>query len=148
MHILKKFALAAFWVVTIVLSAAVSTKADALSKWNLRACEIAGPANLDTPTANRMMAIVHTAMYEAVNAITKRYPASDRKIDAPAGASVDAAIAAAARGTLIKMVASKEAEIESAYQASLAAIPDGKSRADGISVGEQAAVAVLSARTD
>ena len=101
-----------------------------------------------SPPANRMMAIVHTAMYEAVNAITKRYPASDRKIDAPAGASVDAAIAAAARGTLIKMVASKEAEIESAYQASLAAIPDGKSRADGISVGEQAAVAVLSARTD
>lgn len=105
-----------------------SVLADAVIDWNIRACEIAGPSNFDTPTSNRVLAIMHTAIYEAVNAITKKYPAGELKIDAPASASIDAAIAAAGRTTLLKIAPAKEAEIEAAYQAALAKIPDGIQR--------------------
>jgi hypothetical protein len=123
-------------------------RGDAVTDWNVRACDLAGPANLDTPTSNRMMAIVHTAIYDAVNAITKRYPGRAEKIAAAPGASVDAAVAAASRVALLQLVPSKQSEVESAYRTALAAIPDGQAKADGISVGEKAAAAVLSARSD
>jgi hypothetical protein len=40
----------------------------------------------------------------------------------------------------------KQQEIDSAYQASLAKIADGKSKTDGIAVGEKAAAAILTTR--
>jgi len=134
--------------VAFILAAPSAANADAVGDWNTRACDIAGPANLDTPTANRVLAIFHTAIYEAVNAITKRYPASESKIDSSSGASVDAAVAAASRATLIRLVTSQQTEIESVYQSVLASIPDGKAKTDGIRAGEQAAAAILAARTD
>ena len=80
----------------VVLFFVPAAKADAVIDWNVKACEIAaGPASFDTPTANRMLAVMHTAIYEAVNAITRRYPQSEIKLEAPAGASIDAAVAAA-----------------------------------------------------
>ena len=72
-------------------------RADAVIEWNNRVCEWAGPATFDTPTANRALAIMHTAIYLAVNAITKQYPANELQFDAAPGASVDAAVAAASR---------------------------------------------------
>ena len=78
-------------------------------------------------------------MYEAANAITKRYPASGLKLEAAPGASVDAAVAAANRATLAKLVPSQQAAIDTAYQAALATIADGPAKTAGIAVGEQAA---------
>jgi hypothetical protein len=83
-----------------LLILAPSAKADAVTEWNIRACDITGPPAFDTPSANRAVATMHTAIYEAVNAITKRYPSGDLKINPPSGASVDAAVASAARTAL------------------------------------------------
>jgi len=123
-------------------------RADAVADWNVRACDIAGPANLDTPTANRMLAIVHTAIYEAVNAITRRYPPGDLNIEAASGASVDAAVAAASRTALLELVPSKRGEIDEAYRSALAPVAESKAKIDGIDVGERAARSVLTKRTD
>jgi len=87
----------------IFISASLA-RADSVTEWNTRACELGAPPNFDTPTANRIIAIMHTAIYEAVNAITKKYPAGDVKIDAPNDASVDAAVATAASITLEKLM--------------------------------------------
>ena len=73
-----------------------------------------------TSPANRAMAIANTAVYEAVNAITRRYPAGALKLEAAPGASVDAAIAAANRTALAKLLPSQQAAIDGAYQAALA----------------------------
>lgn len=129
-----------------ILTIVPAVMADAVTDWNVKACEIAGPASFDTPTANRMLAVMHTAIYEAVNSITKRYPASGMKIDAPPGASVEAAIAAAGRATLLKFAPARSAEIEAAYTAALSTVAAGKARADGINVGELAAAAVIASR--
>ena len=141
----KKFAV---MLSIIFLYTVPSVRADAVTEWNTRVCELIGPASFDAPNANRMLAIVQTAVYEAVNAITKKYPAGDLKIDAAPGASVDAAVAAASRGVLIKLAASKETEVEAAYRTALSTIPDGPAKTNGIAAGERAAAAVLAIRVD
>lgn len=135
-------------VTAIFLFTASPTYADAVTDWNVKACEILGPTSFDTPNANRMLAVMHTAIYEAVNAITRKYSSGDLKIDAAPGASVDAAVAAAGRATLVKLAPVKESEIESIYRSALASIPEGAAKADGIAAGEKAAAAILAMRND
>ena len=122
--------------------------ADAVCDWNTKAGEIVVSARMGPPPANRAMAIANTAAYEAVNAITKRYPAGALKLEAAPGASVDAAIAAAHRTALAKLLPSQQAAIDAAYQAALAKIADGAAKTSGIALGEQAAAAILALRAD
>ena len=110
-----------------------NANADVITDWNIKAGEIVTESKLGTPPAIRAMAIVQTSVYEAVNAT------------AP-GASVDAAVAAANRATLTKLMPSQQASIDAAYQAALAQVADGPAKTAGIAVGEQAAAAVLARR--
>ncbi|MFI5119009.1 MAG: vanadium-dependent haloperoxidase [Thermoanaerobaculia bacterium] len=126
---------------------AASAYADVVTDANAKAADIASrqPA---TPIAVRTMAIVQVSVFEAVNAITGRYPAYRVQIAAPSGASAEAAVAAATRTALLKLMPAQRAAIEEDYQAALKALPDARTRADGIAVGEQAAAAILAARAD
>lgn len=125
-----------------------SAHADVITDWNVKAGDIVVEAKLGAPPANRVLAIVHTAVYEAANAITKRYPASGLKLEPAPGAAIDAAIAAANHATLTKLVPSQQAAIDSAYQAALAKIADGAAKTAGIAVGEKAAAAFLALRAE
>ena len=139
------------WALLVFAAAFVASPAaiaDAVCDWNTTAGEIVVSARMGPPPANRAMAIVHTAVYEAVNAITKRYPAGTLKLDAAPGASVDAAIAAASRTALAKLLPSQQSAIDVAYQAALANVAEGAAKTSGIAVGEQAATAILAMRAD
>lgn len=126
---------------------AAATHADVVADWNLKANDIVLAGKLGPPPAYRAMAITQVAVFEAVNAITGRYAASGRVAQEPApGASVDAAVAAATRGTLGKLLPAQQPEIDAAYRAALAAVPDGPARSAGIAVGEKAAAATLALR--
>ena len=131
-----------------VLSNAAVVRADSVTEWNARACDLVATTNLDTPSANRALAIMHTAIYEAVNAITKKYPASALKLNATGGASVDAAVAGASRATLVKLVPAKAIDVEVAFQKVMAAIPNGASKDAGVLIGERAANAILASRAE
>ena len=120
--------------------------ADTVVDWNIKAVDIVTDAKLGPPAANRVLAIVQTAVFEAANAISKRYPVSDLKLEAASGASVDAAIASANRSTLLKLLPAQQGAIDAAYQAALAAIADGPAKSDGIAAGEKAAAAVFAWR--
>jgi hypothetical protein len=137
-----------FLFVAVSLLPGPMARADVVTDWNVKAGELVFEAKLGAPPANRVMAIVHTAVYEAANAITKRYPASGLKLETAPGASVDAAIAAANRATLAKLVPSQHAAIDKAYQAALARIADGPAKTEGVAVGEKAAAAILASRAD
>jgi len=134
-------------VVAAALLAGPMAQADVVTDWNVTAGDIAVAAKLPPP-AYRVMAMVQSAVYEAVNAITKRYPPDRVKLDVAPGASVDAAIAAANRATLLKLVPSQQAAIDSAYQTALSAIADGPAKTAGIEVGDKAAAAILALRAD
>ena len=140
------------WVVLPVAAASLlagpMATADVITDWNATAADITVGSGLPTPPANRMMAMVQTAVYEAVNAITKRYPGDRITLNAAPGASVDAAVAAANRAMLSRLVPAQQAAIDKAYASALAAIPDSAAKTAGITVGEQAAAAVLAWRAD
>jgi len=138
----------ASWILAASLLASPLAKADVVTDWNIKGGEVVVAAGLGAPPATRVLAIVQTAVYEAANAITKRYPPSGLKLDAAPGASVDAAVAAASRATLVRLVPSQQAAVDTAYQAALAKIPDGPAKTAGIAVGDQAAAAVLAMRAD
>ena len=135
-------------VVAAALLASPMAQADVVTDWNITATDIAVAANLPPPPTNRVMALAQSAVYEAVNAITKRYPGDRVKLDAAPGASVEAAVAAANRATLSKLVPAQQAAIDSAYQTALSALPDGPAKTGGIAVGDQAAAAILTLRAD
>ncbi len=122
---------------------ATSSRADAVTDWNLKACDMVVEAKLGTPPAMRVLAIVHTAVYEAANAITRRYPAGTLQLAAAPDASVDAAVAAANQATLVKLLPTLQPAIDSAYQAALGKIAEGPAKTAGIAVGAKAAAAVL-----
>ena len=130
-----------------LLAGACGASADVITDWNAKAGELVVEAKLGTPPANRVLAIVQTAVHDGVNTITRRYPAPPQTEPAP-GASVDAAVAAANRVALTKLIPSQQAAIEAAYQAALATIADGPAKTAGIAVGERAAAAVLASRAD
>jgi hypothetical protein len=122
--------------------------ADVVTDWNVTAADITVAAGLGPPPANRMLAMVQTAVYEAVNAITKRYPPDRATPNAAPDASVAAAVAAANRAMLSRLVPSQQAAIDKAYGSALAAIADGPAKTAGVAAGEQAAAAVLAWRAD
>jgi hypothetical protein len=94
------------------------------------------------------MALAQNAVFEAVNAITSRYP-RDRVDFGPAqGASIDAAIAAASRAVLLHEAPTLKQQTEAAYQQALAKIPEGDARTRGINIGERAAADVIDKHPD
>jgi hypothetical protein len=135
-------------VVAMMAGATPSAFADVVTDWNVKAGDIAVGAKLPPGMPYRAMAAVQFAVYEAVNAITKRYPSDRVKLDAAPGASLEAAVAATNRVMLANLAPAQQAALDSAYQSALAAIPDGPAKMEGIAVGESAAKAVLSLCAD
>src|SRR4249919_2228307 len=128
------------WMVIAIALASVlrvpTAMADVVTDWNVTANDIVIAAGQPPPPANRTLAMVQTAVYEAVNAITKRYPADRVTPNAAPDASIAAAVAAANRATLSRLAPSQQAAIDKAYGSALAVIADGPAKTAGIAVGE------------
>ncbi|HZV39407.1 MAG TPA: hypothetical protein VFF96_11730, partial [Pseudoxanthomonas sp.] len=125
-----------------LLATGLPVQADAITDCNLEAGKIIVAADLKPPPANRVLAIVHTAAYQAVNAITRHYPDDGLMPGAAPDASIDAAVAAASHAALSKLLPAQQAAIDASYQAALAKIADGPAKSAGIGVGQRAAQAV------
>jgi hypothetical protein len=147
------------------LGLALAAPVDPVIAWNANAGTAAVKAcmnaldNNDPFHESRMYAMMHIAVHDALNAIDRKYQpyAFDKK--AEAGASPDAAVAAAAHDVLVPTIGQlppdlfkKEcidagtASIEASYTAALAAIPDGAAKEQGIVVGRASAAAILAKR--
>jgi hypothetical protein len=123
-------------------------RADVVTDWNLTAIRASQAAGQPNPMFARNMAMVHAAVYDAINAIDRRHTAYAVDIQAKPGASIDAAAAAAAYEVLTKLYWSQTAAFDVALEGSLAAIPDGPARADGMAVGKDVAETLMALRKD
>jgi hypothetical protein len=96
----------------------------------------------------RAMAIVHIAMFDAVNAITGGYRSYTGMTRERRPASIDAAIATAAHATLVKMFPSQSASFDSLYAADIARLPPAIEQRKnlGIAIGNRAATRILGMR--
>jgi hypothetical protein len=131
----------------MILAGAPGANADVITDANARAADAASRIP-STPIAVRTMAIVQVSVFEAVNAVTGRYPPQRAKLSPAPGASVEAAVAAATRTALSKLMPAQQAAIDADYQALLASVPDGPAKAAGIALGEQAATAIVALCAD
>jgi hypothetical protein len=127
-----------------VLATAGLAQADAVTDWN-RTATTAG-AEISPLAQSRLFAMVHAAIYDAVNSIQHRGSPYILEASAASDASPEAAVAAAARGVLFALVESRRTEIEAAYQAAIADVPNLSARTAGINVGRMAAASILARR--
>ncbi len=134
-------------VVTLSFGPAVA-KADPVLDWNEIAVNTA-VANGQNPFAQaRFGAIVQVAVFEAVNAITGDYRPYLGSIVAPHGASANAAAIQAAYRVLSTYFPASASTLDAARANSLASIPDGQAKIDGIATGEAAADALIALRAN
>ncbi|MEU8001329.1 vanadium-dependent haloperoxidase [Catellatospora sp. NPDC049111] len=128
--------------------AAVLSAVNAVVVWNQHTEDTirnAGPFVPHVALINRAM--VHGAVYDAVNGITRTHRPYLVQVEAQPGDSVDAAAATAAFRLLKHLFPAQSAALQIKYDAALAAVPDGPAKLGGITDGEQAATAMITART-
>ena len=94
------------------------------------------------------MAIVHTAVFDAMNAVVGGYQSYTGLHPAPLGTSVEAAIAVAAHDTLAALFSSQEDDLDQVLAEDLRIIPEGRAKTLGITLGQAAADAILARRED
>jgi hypothetical protein len=94
----------------------------------------------------RNMALVHVAMFDAVNAIDGSYEQYAAKVKASSGASQEAAAAQAAHDTLVALYPSRQAVFDAALAEDLAGIPRGRAR-QGVAIGQEVARQILELRS-
>lgn len=123
-----------------VLAVSLAVKADEVTDWNaiMQATVSAGNANIQARSA----AIAQLAVFEAVNSIVGDYEPY-LGMTAPEGASPDAAAVAAAYTALVTLYPASNAVLNASLVVSLAQIPDGPAKDAGITVGQEAATAML-----
>ena len=114
--------------------------------WNVNTLGAAVTAGIAPAVTNLYMAMVHGAIYDAVNAIAGKYQPYMEGLAADPTASKVAAAAAAAHGVLAGSFPDQAADLQALLEASLATVPDGAAKDAGIAVGEAAAAAMLAAR--
>jgi hypothetical protein len=130
------------------LFGAAVAKADVVLDWNVIAVNTA-VTNGQNPFAQaRYAAIVQLAVFESVNAITGEYHPYLGTIVAPPGACPEAAAIQAAYRVLSTYFPMTASPLAAERAKSLASIPDGQPKTDGIATGDAAALAMIALRAN
>src|SRR5882724_10592199 len=120
-------------------------------RWNRTLLSVVRTPGAQSPTVHptRSFAILHAAIYDAVNAIDRTHrPYLVRLSGVPRDASQEAAAAAAAHQVLVALYPGFQAALDTALQQSLAQIPDGSDKAEGIRIGQTVADRILALRSN
>lgn len=121
--------------------------ADAVIQWNQILLDAIRTDRTAPPVASRDLAIVHTAIFDAVNAIDRQYAPYAATVVVHPRASKEAAAVSAAYETLVSLFPAQKTMFDAKYAAALNAIPDGQAETDGVNAGKAVAGQILSLRT-
>src|SRR5262245_46238316 len=127
---------------------------DAVRHWNEIAINASGldhtrivPEQLGPGRSSRAMAIVHIAVFDAVNAIVGGYHGYTDVVRAPKSTDMEAAVAQAAHDTLAALFPSQAASFDAWLAEDLAAIRDGHAKSNGVDLGQRVAATILALRS-
>src|SRR4051812_10971476 len=98
--------------------------------------------------AARAIAIVHIAIFEAVNAIDGLCKSYVGMAPAPADTSMNCAIAQAAHDTLCAMFPSQRPTFDTLLTKELGQVPNGRTKKEGVMLGQRCAAKVLALRAN
>lgn len=134
----------------LLLIRLVATAQNTVTDWNAIGIAAArgstAPGSATPGGTGIYMAYVHLAVYNAVNAIDGRFQPYKYSLNAPAGASADAAVIEASYRTLLYLLPDQATFLATQYNSSLAAIPNDDAKAKGQALGLASADALISIR--
>jgi len=118
-------------------------------EWNKALLRIVRTPGAQPPTVHptRSFAILHAAIYDAVNSIDRTHAPYLIRLSSRA-ASQEAAATAAAHEVLIALYPSFSAQLDAQLQQSLAQVPDGARKTEGVRIGLEVADRILALRAD
>jgi hypothetical protein len=120
-----------------------------VTSWDATAMQATVAAGFGPAPAYMVFAYAGIAVYDASVAVLGGGDPFAVEVQAPPGASAEAAVSAAAYQVLLHhFPLQAEAVLDPAYEASLASIPDGAAEDAGVTVGEQVAAALIELRED
>jgi hypothetical protein len=134
----------------VLLNAPTTADANALDDWNAIASHTILVTANRGGTGNVDFAYVYIAIYDAVNAIDRGhtvFAVTPKPTTPTAGASLDAATAAAAYTVLKWLFPSQAADLTNTYNLYVSGLP-AAGKADGIQVGTEVGDALIALRTD
>jgi hypothetical protein len=121
-------------------SSAREARTDVVIQWNQQVISAGGPQ------IQRTLAMVHVAMFDAMNATDPRYAPYLTLPAPPPATNAQAAAAAAAYGVLVRLMPDERPVLTAALNRSLADTPDGPGEQQGIAYGDLVAQAIYDAR--
>ena len=130
-----------------LMSPLAAASANVVTDWDETAVTFIQP-RMVPPVAYRAMAIMHIAMFDAVNTIEPLYRPYQAQLPAPPDTSKDAAAAAAAGAVLTKLLPDAAPDIQAALTNYLAAIPESDAKSNGMKLGDAVAAKILEARAN
>ena len=120
--------------------------ADVISDWNARADAIAAERRVTALPHAHNMALLQVAVFEAVNAVERRYVPYKLKLPSDKTASAEAAAAAAAHAVLLSFFPEERTKLDASLASSLERVVDGQPKTNGIELGRRAAAELLALR--
>ena len=133
-------------VINLASSIGTPANADVVTDWNNAALDAIRAGNTPPPVASRSLAILHAAIYDAVNGITRSHEQYLVPSAVSASASRLAAASGAAHQALANLFPARASNFDALHAAILATIPDGPQKNAGIGWGEFVANQILAAR--
>ena len=133
------------------VSEAAVPSVDPVVQWNRVLLQIVRTAGAQPSTVHptRSFAMLHAAIYDAVNAIDRTHePYLIRLSGVSRTASQEAATAAAAHEVLVTLYPSFSAPLDEQLQQSLAQVPDGAKKTEGVHIGHDVADSILARRSN
>src|SRR5829696_8786009 len=97
--------------------------------------------------SGRNVSLMHFAMHDALNAISRRYD-SYRVHRSSSGANAQATVLAAGHGVAVRLYPDQASSLDNVYGNMLATIPDGPSKNEGVVLGDEVAAEIVGLRED
>jgi hypothetical protein len=122
--------------------------ADVVTDWNQKALVLMSREGLAGGYQTRALAMLHVAMFDAVNSIENHYMPYKAKFAVDPATSKEAAAASAAYTVLVRLFPKQQEVLRKDYDIALSAVPDDQAKVEGIALGEKVAAEILAMRAD
>ena len=134
--------------VILMIAFAFTVRADVILDWNALALDCIRNDNTGPTLSTRNLAILHTAMYDAVNTVTRTHQPYRFQLNAPTNASTEAAAVAAGYEVITDLYPSFAPWADDLYDAWFAAVTHNAALTNGLNLGSTVGLLTLDSRGD
>ncbi len=127
-----------------LMCAGQTVSADIVTDWNNIAVNATQTAGVNSLLQTRVLAMVHVAIYQAVNAVNRQ----QQNDSTASGKAAQAAAASAAHDVLVTIYPAQQSAIANALSESLKKLPDSQVKTAGLAIGVKAAEEILKQRAN